>query len=143
MQLLPAIGVIMVALLATGLAPAANNVSKPQRIVSMNLCTDELVLRLADRGNISSVTWQARDRDNSNVADLARDVPINHGLAEEILPLNPDLVLAGIYTARSEEHTSELQSRPHLVCRLLLEKKKPRSKPTSVLNTQITSATNI
>src|SRR3989442_10851012 len=28
--------------------------------------------------------------------------------------------------ARSEEHTSELQSRPHLVCRLLLEKKKHR-----------------
>src|SRR3989442_12310243 len=27
---------------------------------------------------------------------------------------------------RSEEHTSELQSRPHLVCRLLLEKKKIR-----------------
>src|SRR2546422_8541450 len=27
---------------------------------------------------------------------------------------------------RSEEHTSELQSRLHLVCRLLLEKKKPR-----------------
>src|SRR3989442_10452304 len=27
-------------------------------------------------------------------------------------------------TDRSEEHTSELQSRPHLVCRLLLEKKK-------------------
>src|SRR3989442_12035542 len=27
-------------------------------------------------------------------------------------------------TGRSEEHTSELQSRPHLVCRLLLEKKK-------------------
>src|SRR5436305_6072247 len=28
------------------------------------------------------------------------------------------------FTGRSEEHTSELQSRPHLVCRLLLEKKK-------------------
>src|SRR3989442_7403326 len=28
---------------------------------------------------------------------------------------------------RSEEHTSELQSRPHLVCRLLLEKKKKQS----------------
>src|SRR5215813_14465790 len=28
------------------------------------------------------------------------------------------------HVARSEEHTSELQSRPHLVCRLLLEKKK-------------------
>src|SRR5690554_7251981 len=30
--------------------------------------------------------------------------------------------------ARSEEHTSELQSRPHLVCRLLLEKKKKQSR---------------
>src|SRR2546422_8167523 len=30
----------------------------------------------------------------------------------------------GVYLARSEEHTSELQSRLHLVCRLLLEKKK-------------------
>src|SRR6266498_5643170 len=29
---------------------------------------------------------------------------------------------------RSEEHTSELQSRPHLVCRLLLEKKKKKMK---------------
>src|SRR2546422_6038983 len=33
--------------------------------------------------------------------------------------------------ARSEEHTSELQSRLHLVCRLLLEKKKKKCKPTS------------
>src|SRR3989442_10026806 len=30
-------------------------------------------------------------------------------------------------SSRSEEHTSELQSRPHLVCRLLLEKKKKQS----------------
>src|SRR3989442_9427206 len=30
---------------------------------------------------------------------------------------------------RSEEHTSELQSRPHLVCRLLLEKKKKKDQP--------------
>src|SRR5690554_7464340 len=33
--------------------------------------------------------------------------------------------LFGDTVQRSEEHTSELQSRPHLVCRLLLEKKKP------------------
>src|SRR2546422_5173140 len=33
--------------------------------------------------------------------------------------------------ARSEEHTSELQSRLHLVCRLLLEKKKTRGSTTS------------
>src|SRR5687768_18222278 len=33
-----------------------------------------------------------------------------------------------LMTARSEEHTSELQSRLHLVCRLLLEKKKKKNK---------------
>src|SRR2546429_2625653 len=32
---------------------------------------------------------------------------------------------------RSEEHTSELQSRLHLVCRLLLEKKKKQSRPAT------------
>src|SRR3712207_8719806 len=40
-------------------------------------------------------------------------------------PATPDTVLAGPHhgTGRSEEHTSELQSRQYLVCRLLLEKK--------------------
>src|SRR5690554_7155830 len=33
-----------------------------------------------------------------------------------------------VKNGRSEEHTSELQSRPHLVCRLLLEKKKKKKK---------------
>src|SRR3989449_4371121 len=49
------------------------------------------------------------------------------GHAWGLLPLGPD---------RSEEHTSELQSRLHLVCRLLLEKKKkeiPRELPFPVL----------
>src|SRR3989442_3031825 len=48
----------------------------------------------------------------------------------------PDLAPRGAFpgrevgwSMRSEEHTSELQSRPHLVCRLLLEKKNTR--PTS------------
>src|SRR5436305_10891352 len=41
--------------------------------------------------------------------------------------------------ARSEEHTSELQSRPHLVCRLLLEKKNRRSR--SALFTTTNSST--
>src|SRR6266436_8466101 len=35
-----------------------------------------------------------------------------------------DLLSQAVATSRSEEHTSELQSRLHLVCRLLLEKKK-------------------
>jgi iron complex transport system substrate-binding protein len=101
MQLLPVIGVIMVALSAAGLAPAAVTVSKPQRIVSMNLCTDELVLRLADRQNIVSITYKAREPDQSNVVDLAQGIPINHGLAEEIIPLKPDLLLSGVYTTRA------------------------------------------
>src|SRR5690554_7172133 len=37
---------------------------------------------------------------------------------------NPEFLSFLQRWARSEEHTSELQSRPHLVCRLLLEKKK-------------------
>src|SRR3712207_7538358 len=37
------------------------------------------------------------------------------------------LVLPGVPQGRSEEHTSELQSRQYLVCRLLLEKKKTQS----------------
>src|SRR5690554_7530477 len=38
-----------------------------------------------------------------------------------------------IRQARSEEHTSELQSRPHLVCRLLLEKKNTPNASTSAI----------
>src|SRR5690554_7486984 len=38
---------------------------------------------------------------------------------------------------RSEEHTSELQSRPHLVCRLLLEKKKKKETETHTTSIMI------
>src|SRR2546422_3453923 len=41
-------------------------------------------------------------------------------------------VLADISRIRSEEHTSELQSRLHLVCRLLLEKKKKKKKNMTI-----------
>src|SRR3989442_10888767 len=44
---------------------------------------------------------------------------IKKNLGIECVQLNPEILFD-----RSEEHTSELQSRPHLVCRLLLEKKK-------------------
>ena len=39
--------------------------------------------------------YLARDPLSSNVADLARAVPVNRGLAEEVVPLKPDLALAG------------------------------------------------
>lgn len=82
-------------------SPAVADPAKPQRIVSLNLCADELLLRLADRPRIASVTWLSRDPLTSTVADLAAAVPINHGLAEEIVPLQPDLVVAGFFTART------------------------------------------
>jgi iron complex transport system substrate-binding protein len=71
-----------------------------QRIVSLNLCTDELLLRLAAPEQIGSVTWLARSPSGSNVAGLAERVPINHGLAEQVIVANPDLVLAGTFSAR-------------------------------------------
>ena len=73
----------------------------PQRIVSLNLCADELVLRLAAPGTVKSVTWLARDPALSNVPDLAREVPLNRGLAEDVVPLGPDLVIVGAHTTRT------------------------------------------
>src|SRR5690625_5127300 len=55
-------------------------------------------------------------------------------IAEEVLMIieslrdDKEVILCGFSIGRSEEHTSELQSRGHLVCRLLLEKKKQRNK---------------
>jgi iron complex transport system substrate-binding protein len=89
--------------IAIMLIPAAplNAAGIPKRIVSLNLCTDELVLRLADHSNIASVTWLSKDPISANVVDLAAGVPVNHGLAEEVIPLDPDLVVAGTFTART------------------------------------------
>jgi iron complex transport system substrate-binding protein len=81
------------------LGGAAN--AAPSRIVSLNLCADELVLRLAAPGTVKSVTWLARDPGLSNVAALAEAIPVNRGLAEDVVPLAPDLVIAGAYTTRT------------------------------------------
>jgi iron complex transport system substrate-binding protein len=94
--------VALLAAIAITLVPAALDAAGiPKRIVSLNLCTDELVLRLADHSNIASVTWLSKDPISANVVDLAAGVPVNHGLAEEIIPLDPDLVVAGTFTART------------------------------------------
>src|SRR5436309_8893656 len=54
------------------------------------------------------------------------------GLAEPLgLSEPPDVVRR--FRKRSEEHTSELQSRENLVCRLLLEKKKKKKRMTTKL----------
>src|SRR5687768_11360232 len=49
------------------------------------------------------------------------------------VPISGDTELPKLLDERSEEHTSELQSRLHLVCRLLLEKKKEQTDSRSVV----------
>src|SRR5436305_11884927 len=55
--------------------------------------------------------WRVRARRGGEPGELAK------------LALGCSIFGLGCVLLRSEEHTSELQSRPHLVCRLLLEKK--------------------
>ncbi|MBD3847278.1 ABC transporter substrate-binding protein [Bosea sp. SSUT16] len=83
------------------LAATAAARAQPERIVSLNMCTDELVLRLADAKRIASVTWLSQDPLNANMAEVARRIPANHGLVEQVLALKPDLVVAGAYTTRA------------------------------------------
>ncbi len=73
----------------------------PQRIVSINICGDLLALSLAPRARIASVTFLAADPIMSPIASVADGVPLNYGKAEEVLALQPDLVLAGRYTTRT------------------------------------------
>src|SRR6266436_3501624 len=51
---------------------------------------------------------------------------VAHPVRQLLLPHGADVLDDGGFDDRSEEHTSELQSRLHLVCRLLLEKKKKK-----------------
>ncbi|BCJ92264.1 cobalamin ABC transporter substrate-binding protein [Terrihabitans soli] len=88
--------------LAAAPAGAAPPFSKegPQRIVSLNLCADQVLLRLVPKTRIASVTWLAAEPHSSSVPDLAQGIATNQGLAEEVIGLDPDLILAGKYTAR-------------------------------------------
>ncbi|MDX2222495.1 MAG: ABC transporter substrate-binding protein [Rhodospirillaceae bacterium] len=79
---------------AAGLAAAA----PPQRIVSMNLCTDQYALLLAPRARIASISFLGADPAESPLADRAAGLPVNYGTAEEAIALTPDLVLTGTYT---------------------------------------------
>src|SRR5690554_7337305 len=73
----------------------------------INLLTDREVVGIGGDGKVENVT--IRHKTEGDVV-----VPTDHFIP--LFGLKPSL-------GRSEEHTSELQSRPHLVCRLLLEKK--------------------
>ncbi|MHA6324353.1 ABC transporter substrate-binding protein [Roseivivax sp. CAU 1753] len=73
----------------------------PARVVSLNVCTDQLAFLLAAPGQLVSVSRLARDpRSSSYAADMAH-LPTNGGGAEEVVLLAPDLVLAGTFTTRA------------------------------------------
>lgn len=72
----------------------------PQRIVSINLCADQLVLALADRKQIAGLTKNATDREMSGEAAKARGIPLLSNSAEQILAIEPDLIV-GMPASRS------------------------------------------
>ncbi|MEW8080107.1 MAG: ABC transporter substrate-binding protein [Candidatus Thiodiazotropha endolucinida] len=82
-------------MLISGLAIAAE---PPRRVVSVNLCSDQLLLMLADPAQVASVSHLSRDPDSSFVADAAAAFPLNHARAEEIIRLKPDLILVTPHT---------------------------------------------
>lgn len=71
----------------------------PERVVSINLCTDQMAMLLAKPGQLVSVSFLSQDTMNSWIAETARAWPANYGQAEDVFLLRPDLVLAGTYTA--------------------------------------------
>ena len=92
-------------LVCCGLLSAAR--SAPT-VVSINLCTDQLVLNVAHADQILSLSWLAADADESMLHELASPYARNFGTAEEIVRLAPDVVIAGSY---SNPYTKSLLSR--------------------------------
>ena len=88
------------ALWAASTAPPAKAPAVPQRIVSINLCADQLVLALADRSQISGLTHNATDTEMSGEAAKARGLPLLSNSAEQILAIEPDLIV-GMPASRS------------------------------------------
>src|SRR2546422_8613177 len=87
------------------------------------------MIRRPPRSTLFPYTTLFRSDDDENaennpVTSMAYDAAGN--LTAKTNPLGDTTTYTYTVTNRSEEHTSELQSRLHLVCRLLLEKKKKK-----------------
>src|SRR5438067_8986783 len=76
-----------------------------------------------------SLTYQLeRDLQQFGLTYNDYEILVNLSEADDHRMRMTDLARATLQSKRSEEHTSELQSRFDLVCRLLLEKKKKKTK---------------
>ena len=65
----------------------------PHRIVSLNLCADQLLIALADPPQIAGLSRNARDPALSAAALAARHFPIVHGGVEQMLLIAPDMLV--------------------------------------------------
>jgi len=71
-------------------------------VASINLCADQLLLLLADKSQIASLSFLSHDEAGSYFFERAREYPVNKGYAEQVLQQLPDLVIVGEY---SNPHT--------------------------------------
>ena len=71
------------------------------RVVSLNVCTDQFVMLIADDSQIVSLSEISTDILSSAMAAEASKYHQNNSGAEEVYLLQPDIVLAGIYTAKA------------------------------------------
>jgi iron complex transport system substrate-binding protein len=86
------------ALLLRMASAAAAADAGPQHVMSLSMCTDDLLLELLPPERIASVTYYSRDPSIARQWPQAGKVRINWGTVEEVLDEKPDLVLAGTYT---------------------------------------------
>ena len=75
--------------------------AEPQKIVSLNLCTDQLLMLLADPDQIASLSKIVDDPHVSLLAEKSVEFQKNRGDAEEIFIDNPEIVVAGVYTEKA------------------------------------------
>jgi iron complex transport system substrate-binding protein len=73
---------------------------RPQRVVSINVCTDQLVALLVERERIISLSHLARDPNSSWLGPFSDGLPLNHGTAEEVIALRPDLIVTAPFGFR-------------------------------------------
>lgn len=92
---------LLIGILSGAAAAAPDTAPRPTRVVSMNVCTDQLALMLAAPGQLLSVSYLARDARISSMVDAAHKVGVNHGRAEEIYLQDPDLVIAGRFSTQA------------------------------------------
>lgn len=82
-------------LLAASLAGPVQ--ARPRRVVSLVPCIDAILVRVADPEQIAALSRWSREPHGSTIAEAARRLPSTGGSAEEIVALQPDLVLTSRY----------------------------------------------